>query len=100
MRTRSIVAREKAAYAARTRKIGSLESEIRMRRQKIDELNKIWLQLVEKEARNVMKARYFGKIVSIQAAIQELECKAVKYHGSILAIQKELEVLRLAPSNA
>ena len=100
MKTRSVVALEKATFAARTREIGRLEAEIRMRRKEIDELNKIWLQLVEKEARNVMKARYFGKIVPIQAAIQELELKAVKYHGNILEIQKKLQVLKLAPPNA
>ena len=96
MRTRSIVAREKAAHAARTREIGRLESEIRMRRQKIDELNTNWLTLVEEEAKGKIKARYLGKIVSIQAAIQELEWTALKYYGSISQAEEDLRVLRIA----
>ena len=53
MRTRLVVAQEKAACAAKSREIGNLEAEIQLRRQKIDEVNQIWLQLVEKEARGV-----------------------------------------------
>ena len=63
---------------SRTREIGRLESEIRLRKTNIDELNSTWLHLVEKEVRGVVKARYLGKIVSIDAAIKELEWKAVK----------------------
>ena len=96
MRTRSAVAREKAASATRAREIGRLETEIRMQREKIDEVNTIWLKLVEKEARGVVKARYFGKIASVQASILELEWRAVKYHGSISEFQKELQALRSA----
>ena len=79
---------------SRTREIGRLESEIRLRKTNIDELNSTWLHLVEKEVRGVVKARYLGKIVSIEAAIKELEWKAVKYHGDILQSQKKLAVLR------